>query len=165
MTSGGFSGVIDFWFGSADSPVRGRARKEWFVKSDDFDRQICARFSRLWEDASRGALKSWESTPLAALALVIVLDQFPRNMFRGTARAFASDALALETARRSVDRGFDRVLRPVERVFVYLPFEHAETVEAQRRALALMSGIDAGIPGGTFADYARRHYEVVARFG
>src|SRR3954471_1666596 len=137
MTSGGFSGVIDFWFGSADSPVRGRARKEWFVKSDDFDRQICARFSRLWEDASRGALKSWESTPLAALALVIVLDQFPRNMFRGKPRAFASDDLALATAEGMIERRFDRLLRPIERAFVYLPFQHAEDLVAQTTSLLM----------------------------
>ena len=86
-------------------------------------------------------------------------------MFRGTARAFASDARALAVARGMVDRKFDRLLRPVERVFVYLPFEHAEDLESQRRAVDLFSAVEGGVLDGSYADYARRHYEVIARFG
>src|SRR2546421_11633320 len=111
MTTGVFSEVLDFWFGRADSPLRGRARKAWFVKSDDFDREVRERFSRLWETAACGGLKSWGDTPLAALALVVVLDQFPRNMFRGKPEAFASDALALATTDIIIERRFDRLLR------------------------------------------------------
>ncbi|HEY6863293.1 MAG TPA: DUF924 family protein, partial [Burkholderiales bacterium] len=102
-----FPEVLDFWFGAPDSPVRGRARKAWFTKSDEFDREIRERFSSLWKKASDGALASWRGTPLAALALVVVLDQFPRNMFRGAPRAFASDALALATATDMIERRFD----------------------------------------------------------
>jgi uncharacterized protein (DUF924 family) len=135
------------------------------VKSDDFDREIRERFAALWEAAAGGGLRSWQSTPLAALALVLVLDQFPRNLFRGTARAFASDALALEAARTMVDRRFDALLRPVERVFVYLPFEHAEDLGSQRRAVELFSAVEGGVLDGSYADYARRHCDVIARFG
>jgi uncharacterized protein (DUF924 family) len=91
---------------------------------------------------------------------VIVLDQFPRNMFRGSARAFATDALALAAARSAVERGFDRLLSPTERTFVYLPFEHAEDLASQRRALALFRARD---PDNV--EYARRHYRIIARFG
>jgi len=91
---------------------------------------------------------------------VIVLDQFPRNMFRGTARAFSSDPAALAAARGLVERGFDRLLTATERLFAYLPFQHAEDLAAQRRALALVGALDAGL-----FEYARRHYEIIARFG
>src|SRR3954468_22854344 len=102
-----FSEVLDFWFGAPDSRLRGRPRKEWFVKSDAFDREVRERFERLRETASTGGLKSWADTPLAALALVVVLDQFPRNMFRGKPQAFASDDLALAAAQRMIERRFD----------------------------------------------------------
>ncbi len=135
------------------------------MKSEPFDREIRERFLPLWEAAAAGSLRSWESTPLAALALVVVLDQLPRNMFRGTARAFVSDARALAAAEAMVERRFDRLLRPVERVFVYLPFEHAEDLESQRRAVELFSSVEGGMLDGSYADYARRHCEVIERFG
>jgi len=115
---------------------------------------------RTWEEAARGALGHWQATPLAALALVIVLDQFPRNMFRGTSRSFSSDALALSAARSLVDRGLDRSLSKVERSFAYLPFMHAEDLASQRRSLWLFHALD---PEGI--EYAKRHYEMIARFG
>jgi uncharacterized protein (DUF924 family) len=119
----------------------------------------------VWEEAARGELRSWASTPLAALALVVLLDQFPRNMFRGTARAFASDAMALAVAAIVVDRRFDAVLRPIERVFAYLPFEHAEDLGSQRRAVEMFATVEGGVLDGSYADYARRHCEVIERFG
>ena len=163
MTARSFSEVLDFWLGRADSPLRGRARKAWFVKSDEFDREVRERFSRLWETAWRGELKVWLDTPLAALALVVVLDQFPRNMFRGKPQAFASDALALATAQGIVERRFDRLLRPIERAFVYLPFQHAEDLEAQRRSLAFYE--ELARLGVDHLQFARRHHDIVARFG
>jgi len=114
----------------------------------------------VWERAARGELERWQSTPLAALALVVVLDQFPRNMFRGTARAFSSDAMAPAAARGAVARGFDRLLSRAERLFVYLPYEHAEDLAAQHRSLALFGALDPGD-----MEYARRHYEIIARYG
>jgi len=152
--------VLDFWFGAPDSPERGRPRKAWFRKSEIFDAEIHRRFFATWEWAARGELERWRETPLASLALVVVLDQFPRNMFRGTARAFSSDSPALAAARGMIAREFDRLLSPVERGFAYLPFEHAEDLAAQRRSLALFQALDPEHIG-----YARRHYEIIARFG
>jgi uncharacterized protein (DUF924 family) len=114
----------------------------------------------LWEQAVRGELDRWRSTPLAALALVVVLDQFSRNMFRGTPRAFAGDPAALAAAASVIERGFDRPLSAQERTFVYMPFEHAEDLAAQRRSLALFEALDPND-----MEYARRHHEIIARFG
>jgi len=155
-----FIEVLDFWFGAPGSRERGRPRKAWFRKSEPFDAEIRRRFLDTWEQAARGELERWQATPLASLALVVTLDQFPRNMFRGTARAFASDSLAFAVARETIAREFDRLLSPVERSFVYLPFEHAEDLAAQRRSLALFHALD-----GEQVEYARRHYEIIARFG
>jgi len=152
--------VLDFWFGAPDSAERGRSRKVWFRKSDAFDADVRGRFLRTWEEAVRGVLGRWQATPLAALALVIVLDQFPRNMFRGTPRSFSSDALALAAARSMVDRDFDRSLSKSERTFAYLPFMHAEDLAAQRRSLSLFQTLDP-----ENIEYAKRHYEIIARFG
>ncbi len=157
--------VLDFWFGAPDSPEFGRPRAPWFVKSAEFDALIRDRFLATHEAAAAGALDAWASGPLAALALAVVLDQFPRNMFRGTPRAFAADARALALAREVVARGFDDVLLPVQRWFVYLPFEHAEALGAQRESLRLFEPFATDAAGaGTFA-YAMRHYAIVARFG
>ena len=157
--------VLAFWFGAPDSPERGRPRKCWFEKSEAFDAEVRSRFLKLYKRAVAGKLSRWERTPLAALALAVVVDQFPRNMFRGQARAFAADPLALRVARRMLSRGFDGLLRPVERWFVYLPFEHAEDLAAQRRSIALFGNL-AGYPDGAGAmDYAQRHYTIIARFG
>lgn len=160
-----FSEVLDFWFAAPESPERGRPRRCWFEKDAAFDAEIRSRFLALHERAAVGEHLEWMNTPLAALALAVVLDQFPRNMFRGEARAFAADPLALHVARRMADCGFDRLLRPVERWFAYLPFEHAEDLAAQRRSIALFGGL-AGDPDstGTIA-YAHRHYDIISRFG
>lgn len=157
--------VLGFWFGAPESPERGRPRKCWFEKNEAFDDEVRSCFLRVYRRAAAGKLSRWERTPHAALALVVVLDQFPRNMFRGEACAFAADPLALRVARRMVDHGFDGLLRPVERWFVYLPFEHAEDLAAQRRSVALFEGL-AGDPdsAGTI-DYARRHYDIISRYG
>ena len=157
--------VLEFWFGAPDSPERGRPRKCWFEKSESFDGAVRSRFLGVYERAAAGEFSHWERTPLAALALTVVLDQFPRNMFRGLARAFAADAHALRVARNIVDHGLDVPLRPLERWFAYLPFEHAEDLAAQRRSVALFGGLagDADSPGTI--DYAHRHCGVISRFG
>jgi uncharacterized protein (DUF924 family) len=155
-----FIEVIDFWFGAPDSRERGRPRKLWFQKSESFDAEIRRLFLATWERAAHGELGPWRATPLASLALIVVLDQFPRNMFRGTAGAFASDSPALAAARETIALEFDRLLSPVERPFVYLPFAHAEDLAAQRRSLALFHTLDR-----ENVESARRHYEIIARFG
>ncbi len=160
-----FAGVLAFWFGEPESPERGRPRKSWFEKSEAFDAEIRTRFLPTWERAVRGDFVRWEATPLAALALVIVLDQFPRNMFRATGRAFSSDPLALAVSRNMVERGDDRILLPSERLFAYLPFEHAEDLAAQHRSLELFGALAAHPLAQDNMGYARRHYEIIERFG
>jgi uncharacterized protein (DUF924 family) len=157
--------VIGFWFGGPGSAERGLPRKPWFEKSDEFDAVVRDRFSAVHEAAEAGQLDAWQRTPLAALALVIVLDQFPRNMFRGTLRAFATDPHALAIARGIVDRGYDSAYLTVERTFAYLPFEHSEDIAMQRRSLALFAKLPPGSSSASYMDYARRHHDVIARFG
>jgi uncharacterized protein (DUF924 family) len=159
----------DFWFGVASGPEFGRPRKIWFEKDAAFDK-LCAQFLVDLERAARGDYDALAGTPAGAVALAVLLDQLPRNLFRGTARAFATDPQARDVARRAVDAGFDRLLSPVERVFLYLPFEHSESFADQRRSLALFESLPAtaDFPAAErdrTIDYARRHLVIVERFG
>jgi uncharacterized protein (DUF924 family) len=115
--------------------------------------------------AAQGSLANWVGTAGDCLALVLLLDQFPRNAFRGTARAFASDALALEAARLALARGYDRDMLPVERLFVYLPFEHSERLEDQVRACELTRELAPFAETKDIYQYAVRHRDIIARFG
>jgi uncharacterized protein (DUF924 family) len=158
--------VLDFWFGAPDAPDFGLARPAWFRKSDAFDNEIRARFGALHEQALAGDLDGWAETPLGACALIVVLDQFSRNLYRGQAKAFAGDAKALAAARRLVAEGDDRRLPSAQhRVFVYLPFEHDESLESQHASLALYEQLarDAGLVDNL--DYARKHAIIIERFG
>jgi len=157
--------VLDFWFGAADSPEFGRSRADWFRKSDAFDREIRTRFLDLQRDAACGNLQAWRTAPDSLLALILLLDQFPRNLYRGTGEAFATDAQAQAAAQLAVDLGYDRSLVPVQRWFVYLPFEHAEDLALQRRCLELFDGLRADPGSAETINYARRHFEIIARFG
>jgi len=154
--------VLRFWFGDAP-PYATRA--EWFRKNEAFDREIERRFGPAIEEALRGGLRAWEDSTQGSLARVIVLDQFTRNVFRNTPRAFAGDALALATARAMVASGRDRELHPVQRNFVYLPFEHAEDLGLQDESVRLFTQLDAESPAPDALDYAHRHRAIVARFG
>ena len=155
--------VLRFWFGSGAD--YGTGRKAWFQKTPEFDHEIRDRFLPLHERAAAGELDEWQAQAPDCLALVITLDQFPRNLFRGQARAFACDAQALGAARRALELGHDAAMLPVERLFLYLPFEHSESLEDQWRAIALIGRL-APWPetAGTFS-YAVRHWEIVRRFG
>jgi uncharacterized protein (DUF924 family) len=160
-----FREVLDFWFGAIGSPEYGRPRESWFKKSDAFDETIRARFLDLHRQAAGGQLQAWQAAPESLLALIVVLDQFPRNLFRGSSRAFATDAQALAAAQLAVVRRFDRMLAPVQRWFVYLPFEHAEDLALQRQCLELFEGLRSDPDSAATIDYARRHFEIIARFG
>jgi uncharacterized protein (DUF924 family) len=156
---------MDFWFGARTSPDYGHSRKPWFEKSDTFDRDIRERFGHLQAQAAAGRLDAWQANSKSALALIILLDQLPRNMHRGSPKAFACDSKALGVARFAISRRFDRVLLPVERWFVYLPFEHAEDLAMQRESLRLFAGLDFDSESAGAIDYARRHFDIIARFG
>ncbi|HWH81440.1 MAG TPA: DUF924 family protein [Burkholderiaceae bacterium] len=158
--------VLDFWFGPEASPEHGRAREMWFRKSDATDRAIAQRFGPLIERALRGELAAWALQPLSALAQVIVLDQFTRNVFRDTPRAFAGDAQALAGAQAMVAAGTDAALPPQLRAFVYLPFEHAESVALQDEAVQRFERLAAEAPELHDAlAYAHKHRDVIRRFG
>ena len=158
--------VLNFWFGPLGSATDGQQRAEWFRKDEAFDAQIREGFGTLIEQALAGGLRDWDREPYGALARLVLLDQFTRNTFRGTARAFAGDALAREAALALIERGGDRALSTVQRVFVYLPLEHAEDMALQQRSVELFEALateDARLE--STADYARRHREVIARYG
>jgi len=153
--------VLAFWFGDADV-----ARLEWFRKDPAFDDLIRQRFGGLIEQALAGAIDDWAATPEGALARIVVLDQFPRNVFRDTPRAFAGDRQALAAARALVDTGGDRLLPPRRRSFVYLPFEHAEDRAAQQTAVDLFGALAAERPDlADLLEWARRHQVAIERFG
>jgi len=155
--------VIEFWFGT---PPRDEPRAEWFRKDAAFDAMLRERFGARVEAALAGGLRQWSREPLGELARILLLDQFTRNVFRGTARAFAGDALALAAARELVARGADRRLPGAMRWFVYLPFEHAEDLPTQRESLRLFAALAAEQPALAEAQlWAVRHHGVIARFG
>jgi uncharacterized protein (DUF924 family) len=145
--------VLDFWFGAGP--------QKWFSKDDAFDAAIRQRFLPAYEAAAAGRLSDWEATPEAALALLIVLDQFPRNMFRGSPRAYAADALALTVAKQAVARGFDRRLDLPKRDFFYLPFQHSENLADQERCVEL-SRQNSNAEG---VKWAELHADIIRRFG
>lgn len=158
--------VLDFWFLPPDNPDYGQARGEWFRKDDAFDAHIRARFGTLIDAAIEGGLRAWDATPHGALARLIVLDQFTRNVYRGTPRAFAGDTRALALAVALTQAGQDQLLPPMLRAFAYLPFEHAEDLAMQARAVELFQLLSQAQPGfDGMLDYAQRHQEVIARFG
>ncbi len=158
--------VLDFWFGAEGSPQHGQVRAEWFGKDAAFDAQIAQRFGPLVEQALAGGLAHWATQPAGTLARIVLLDQFTRNMFRDTARAFAGDALALAAARALVANGSDTALRPEQRVFAYLPFEHDDRLGVQDESVRLFSALAAEAPAlQGMLDYAHKHRAVIARFG
>jgi len=156
--------VLDFWFAAPGSAEHGTARHLWFTKSDDTDALIRARFGATVEAALQAKLDHWREELRSTLALIVLLDQFTRNIFRDTARAFAGDAAAIALAERVVDAGLDRQLSLNERWFVYLPFEHAESLSLQERAVQLFKQLAADGLTEPLA-LAIKHRDVVARFG
>jgi uncharacterized protein (DUF924 family) len=153
--------VLGFWFGEAAE--YGKVHKRWFEKDPAFDAEVKRRFSPLPEKLARN--RAWLDAPRQCLARIIVLDQFPRHIHRGTARAFSSDALALEAAKHLVDKGWDRGLLPVERMFAYLPFQHSESLADQERGCELCQPLDAFPETPDTHRYAIRHRDIVRRFG
>ena len=151
--------VLTFWF-EGDPSVR---RKKWFEKNETFDRE-CARFIPRVRAARAGHHDGWGDTPAGALALIVLLDQLSRNAFRGQAEAFAADPRALALAHASIARGFDTALAPFERMFMYLPLEHAENLDDQTEAVRLFESLRADL-GAETVDHAHRHHAVIAEFG
>lgn len=146
------SEVVDFW--------REAGPDRWFARSEDFDNRFRERFLDAHMAAARRELDHWMDSAEGALALMVLLDQFPRNSFRGTAHMFATDALALSLARIALERGYDAQIKASLRLFLYLPFEHSENLDDQRIAVERCAPL-----GEPFDRYAQIHYDVIERFG
>jgi uncharacterized protein (DUF924 family) len=148
--------ILDFWFVETQP-------QQWFQVNEDFDKQVIDRFSEPYDMATRGEFDEWQKDADGALALVVLLDQMPRNMFRGTPRAFETDKKALIVSKYAISKGLDQVLNVQKRRFLYLPFEHSENMNDQRRSVELFEKIQDDDPLGY--DYAVRHYKVIEEYG
>ena len=165
--------VTTFWFRDATRSPEALERRSavWFGAEPAFDRECATRFAASLEDAGRGALDDWADTPRGRLALVVLLDQMPRNIHRGSPNAFAYDVQAAAHCVAGIESGQDRSLHPVERVFLYMPLQHAEDLALQRRSVERFESLAAEVDDAwraRFTDnahYARLHRDIVERFG
>ena len=157
--------VLRFWLGPKDLPDFGDRRSIWFESTEEQDVEIHDRFLTTYEQAARGALDKHEENAEGCLALIVTLDQFPRNMFRGTARSFDEDKRALDCARSAVARGFDEGYPQLIRIFFYLPFEHSEVLEDQRRCMELIRALPDYEEKPRNIKFSGRHLEIIERFG
>jgi len=152
MTDDWVPEVIDFWFGLK--------AEQWWKADSDLDAEVRERFCDLWQEQSGRPIDDFLGSPQEALAAVVLFDQFPRNMHRGHADSFATDHMALAIAQEAIGRGYDEQLTPAERGILYMPFQHSEDIEDQRRSVALFTAL-----GGDQLEYAKKHHDVVERFG
>jgi uncharacterized protein (DUF924 family) len=146
--------ILDFWFSA-------RMRKQWFASTPALDLEIKERFESLWEDAATDKLKNWQQSPGGSLALAIILDQLPLNMYRGEARSFSTAAKARDVAQRAIDAGFDQRLPKVQRAFLYMPLMHSESIQNQEHSVALFRA--AGLNDNLH--FAEHHRDLIERFG
>jgi uncharacterized protein (DUF924 family) len=163
--SGKVEEVLGFWFARPGEEGYGHPREVWFTRDTAFDGEIRERFADDRERAAAGELDGWREAPESCMALILLLDQLPRNLFRGDPRSFATDPQALSAAGHAVERGFDRELSRMQRWFIYLPFEHSEDLEDQRRSVELFQGLGDDPESRYVTEYALRHLEVIERFG
>ncbi|MEC4983463.1 MAG: DUF924 family protein [Oscillatoria sp. PMC 1068.18] len=160
-----YTKILEFWFGKPGTESYGKQRQEWFVKKDEFDREVRSRFLDTYHQAAAGELDEWKNNPESCLALIIIFDQFSRNMFRGQPQAFATDEKALDLAKYAVSQNYDKELLPVQRWFIYLPFEHSENLADQEKCLELFSSLKSDPESASSIDYAERHYQIIQKFG
>jgi len=149
-----YQALIDFWFSAEVSHY-------WFKSSKEFDAQLLDDYGSIWQQAKQGELDDWQQAATGSLALVIVLDQFPLNMFRGTAKSFSTEAQSRAVARKAIEIGHDQVLAPDQKSFIYMPFMHSEDLKDQALGIELFSqpGLENSLR------FAKHHYGVVERFG
>ncbi len=158
--------LIDFWFGPPGDPARQQHRQLWFRSPPEHDEQLRQLFLADYQRAATGALETWEAAPESALALVLLLDQIPRNIFRGTPRAYSTDAAACAAADRALARGFDHLVPLAWRRFFYMPFHHSEDIDDQLRSRALFEALPRDPDrAGSLRRYGRPYLEVIERFG
>jgi uncharacterized protein (DUF924 family) len=161
--------ILTFWFGvpQDDKAYYDEWHTRWFTPNPNpqFDQEVRERFMDDYQWAAERQLMEWQAASRSGLALVILLDQLPRNMFRGTPQAFATDALAREVATHLIQAGFDQRLLPIERAFVYMPFMHSETLADQQYSVELFQQLAQEREYLSFVTYAIEHLEVIKRFG
>jgi uncharacterized protein (DUF924 family) len=158
--------LLDFWFGAPGDPEREQHREIWFKSTEAFDATLRVAFLADYEAAAAGALHTWEATPEGALAMLLLLDQIPRNIFRGTPLAYATDAAARAVADRALANGFDQLVPPAWRLFFYMPFHHSENLDDQRRSRALFDALPRNPDRrGSLRRYGLPYLEVIERFG
>ncbi|UIE38204.1 DUF924 family protein [Leptodesmis sichuanensis] len=156
--------IICFWFTEPDGTT-GKNRKVWFTKDPEFDAIVHDRFLVAYQQAAIGALDPWQESATGCLALILLLDQFPRNIFRGQPESFATDAKALAVAQRAIFQGFDQALPLIQRWFVYMPFMHSEDLAIQRQSVELFRQFTEDPETQSSYPYAIKHLEVIERFG
>jgi uncharacterized protein (DUF924 family) len=157
--------LIDFWFGPPDDPERQAHREVWFRGTPEYDARLRELFLADYEAAAAAALEDWEEAPESALALVLLLDQIPRNIFRDTPRAYDTDAAARAVAERALANGFDAVLPSAWRKFFYMPLHHSENLADQERSLALFEALPDHTGREGMRRYSMRYVDVIRRFG
>lgn len=157
--------ILEFWFGPVSDPEFGQPKPAWFVKRPAFDQKIRDRFLSLHQRAIAGDLDSWQHEPESCLALLIILDQFSRNLFRNSPQAFRADPQALAIAKQAIQQKFDQSLHPIQRWFIYLPLEHSENWRDQQQSLDLWESLRFHDPSARSIQYAVQHADVIQRFG
>jgi uncharacterized protein (DUF924 family) len=153
--------VLDFWFLPLDHPDHGKLREIWWAGPPEFDAEIRERFSAAFERAIEGSLDHWRQSPDGTLALILLCDQFPRNMHRRSAHAFAGDPKAIETARLALARFYPAAFNATMRAFFYMPFQHSEALADQEMCCALFAPFN----DADMTKYAAAHRDIIARFG
>ena len=156
--------ILTFWFGDP-SGLTAQNRKEWFAKDPAFDQAIRDRFLPVYEQAAAGLLDHWQDTAAGVLVLILVLDQFPRNLFRGEPRSFATDGKALALTQHAIARGLDQTLPLIQRWFVYLPLMHSEDLQIQHQSVEMFRQFAADPETQSSYPYAIKHREVIEQFG
>ncbi len=165
--------IFDHWFGSNpdDAGVAAQRSTLWWSKDASVDKEIRSRFRNYVKEAGSGRLDGWAATPRGRLALILLTDQFPRSIFRDTPEAYSYDSMALSWCLQGLETGADRLLRPIERVFFYLPLEHSESLAHQNESVRLFRDLARGVGPDHrtvfegYVDYATRHRDIIARFG
>ena len=157
--------ILNFWFGHPEEISYGKPRQVWFEANPEFDRALQNAFMSEYQWAATGELEDWKASPRSCLALILLLDQFPRNVFRGTPQAFATDRQALATARYAIKHQFDCQLLPVQRWFIYLPLEHSETLDDQQQSVELFTQLKDDPDSAEPIAFAIQHRDIIQRFG
>lgn len=157
--------ILDFWFGHKEDPHYGQRRKAWFIKDPNFDQEIASRFKSDYEKAASGEYNHWQEKAESCLALIILLDQFPRNLFRGDKCTYATDQQALCFTRHALECGHDRKLIPVQRWFIYFPLGHSESLSDQLQVVKLAQNLGEDPDSLFITSAAKKHLNVIQKFG